>query len=794
MSRALYLIILLIALLHPMTLVAQDDRTARILDQAEQDYQVGRFEQTLAALQENMGSFQDNDKQKALRLVALCYLAMDNDEQAEYYARQLIDLNNYYSSIDDPARFEQMVKRLKVGLTTKITTASNVSENIYEAPVPVTIITSEMIENLGYNKRLGQILATFVPGMAEISNGLRDNMATHGAYSSEQELILVMENGHRLNNRLFNSRPMDYSISTEKIDHIEVLRGPASSLYGNVALSAVVNIITKEGAQINGIKAKYGYGSFGTHKADLTMGTRFMDADIMVWGSLYKSDGQHRQARDAEEYSNVFFLDMDPNFHSYVDGYKDRSSYDLGLTFKLKGFDIQFSRKHGKKLSQYGDAWGYYDYDKYRKIYDNKPGMGTQETHLEVGGTREMGTFTFNASFYSDWYKHTDYTCISPEFTDESQYEYYTRGEYKYRYLKENTMGGNLRAASNYQLGSMKGNILVGCQFERFKFADYAYLSGEEYTGQFYEIDFFDKAVFDERVIQKEQVLSFYAQDKHNITPKLIFNAGLRYDINYRDKQDNEKAFSPRLALIYTPKQDLSMRLTFAKSFVDMSYYNRIIQNYYEGNEYLPQYLTAIQFNILGKFESIHLGYDVNIVYNNYQNLYYQVYHESSSHWENEGSFKNLSFEANLTYTRPRLSTILTFYWSKDLDVENYYYSEAEKQVYAVPHLTANLNAGYTLLAGKKHGLKVYGNANLTGSKLISSLKIGESVVEYDNTLDKTLVFDLGIKYTFKEHLQIGLDCENVFDTDRFLSGPSYNMYPYRQRGRTLMGSVAISF
>lgn len=792
MNKAVYLIILYMFVTG--TLHAQDEKHGLILEQAGLDYQVGRFEQVQSELSKHLYSFDDSEKQKALRLLALCCLAQDKEEEAEQYARQLITLNNYYTSVNDPIRFEELVNRLKSGLVTTITTASSVSENINEAPVPVTIITTDMIENLGYNKRLGQILAAFVPGMAEISNGLRDNMATHGAYSSEQELILVMENGHRLNNRLFNSSPMDYSISTEKIDHIEVLRGPASSLYGNVALSAVVNIITKSGAQLNGVKAKYGIGTFGTHKADLLMGTRFMDADLLVWGSLYKSDGQHSQARDAEEYSNKFYIEMDPNFHSYVDGYKDKFSYDLGLTFKLKGFDIQFSRKHGKKLSQYGDNWGYYDYDKYRKIYDNKPGIGTQETHLEVGGTRVLGTFTINASVYGDWYEHTDYMCISPEFTDESEYEIYTRGEYSYRYLKENTMGGNLRVASNYQLGSMKGNILAGCQFEHFRFADNAYLTGEEYTGPFYESDVFDKSVFDERVRQKEHILSFYAQDKHNITPKLIFNAGLRYDINYRDKQDNAKAFSPRLALIYTPKQDLSMRLTFAKSFVDMSYYNRIIQNYYEGSEYLPQYLTAMQFNILGKIEPIHIGYDVNIVYNNYQNLYYQVYHESSSHWENEGSFKNISFEANLTYTRPRLSTILTFYWSKDLDAENYYYSEAEKQVYAVPHLTANLNAGYTFLAGKKHGLKVYGNANLVGSKLINSLKIEDRVVEDEKTLDKTLVFDLGIKYTFWGHLQIGFDCENVFDTNRFLSGPNYNMYPYRQRGRTIMGSVAYQF
>jgi iron complex outermembrane receptor protein len=189
----------------------------------------------------------------------------------------LIKLNNYYNSTDDPARFQDLVSLLKGGITTTITTASSQSETIEEAPGPITIITAEMIEELGYNKNLNQILAAYVPGMSEVTS-LEEgvNLSMHGAYANGQELILVMENGHRLNTRVDNCGSTSYSISTEKIDHIEVLRGPASSLYGNVALSAVVNIITKSGRTLDGVKAKYGYGTFGTHKADFTIGTQFM--------------------------------------------------------------------------------------------------------------------------------------------------------------------------------------------------------------------------------------------------------------------------------------------------------------------------------------------------------------------------------------------------------------------------------------------------------------------------------------------------------------------------------------
>ena len=276
--------LLALTLLAGIPLQAQENSGSSnyrlLFEQADEDYEIGRFNQVLTALEKQVGKMTGSDKQRALRLMALCYLAMYETGKAEEYAQKLILENRYYSNVDDPIDFTEIINRLKAGYTTTITTASSIKESVEEAPAPVTIITAEMIENLGYNKRLGQILATYVPGMSEVYENETDNMSMHGAYSSTQELILVMENGHRLNNRLNNGYAMDYSISTDKIDRIEVLRGPASSLYGNVALSAVVNIITKSGRELNGVKMKYGHGAFGTHRADITMGTRFMDADI----------------------------------------------------------------------------------------------------------------------------------------------------------------------------------------------------------------------------------------------------------------------------------------------------------------------------------------------------------------------------------------------------------------------------------------------------------------------------------------------------------------------------------
>ena len=115
MTRVLYLIIYIIFFSN-VTVSAQDH--GQILEQAEQDYQIGRFGQVLSALESHIKNFQYTNKQRALRLIALCYLAQDNEAKAEQYARQLVELNNYYTGVDDPPRFEELVNKLKADSAT----------------------------------------------------------------------------------------------------------------------------------------------------------------------------------------------------------------------------------------------------------------------------------------------------------------------------------------------------------------------------------------------------------------------------------------------------------------------------------------------------------------------------------------------------------------------------------------------------------------------------------------------------------------------------------------------------
>ncbi len=798
MSLRKFFLIVLLSFLYIVPTDAQNDDARQLLTDAETAYQIGKIEEVMEILQGKVGSMNSALKLRAYRLLSLCALAIEQPEKAREYAIKMLSENPYYTpTVDYPPRFIDLVKDIKQGMETKITTASNQSESMNEAPTPITIITAEMIEELGYNKNLNQILATYVPGMAEISSSYPgENLAMHGAYSDNQELIMVMENGHRLNNRFNNAGPLSYNISTEKIDHIEVLRGPASAIYGNVAVSAVVNIITKKGSTVNGVDVRYGYGTFNTHRADLTMGTQFMDADITAWASIYRSDGQIRHYGDGEGY----YLDdirKEPSYtvyygpdRIYVDSYRGGPSFDIGFTFRLKGFNLMFSRKKYSKLYQNCGEVGY-DFDLYHMINGEKPGYTDDGTHAELGYTRQIGKILLNATAYGDYKTFVNYYVTSDKrrqpdmYSDVETDSVWAFNVAECQTIKEVSGGGFLKASADYRMGNMNGNIQVGGQFEHYSFQSASYL---DLINDHIESGIYTNENLDES--GKENSLSFFVQDKHYFMPELILNAGLRYDVKYHQKDKNVKTFSPRLALMYKPGKLFTLKLSYAQAFADLNFFYRYLgDDYYEKE---PLHMSALQLTAMGQISPLRLSYEVNLFYNKFSNLMrWQVRVDENDAFliKNEGQLKNIGIEGSARYTGRRLTGNLTFYYCHDLESKMYYYNQIEGMTNNVPHFTVNLHGAYQLLKASKHALKVYGTAAYR-NRILNY----EDREEEDYFISDKMRLDLGMKYSYLKNLEIALDCENIFDTDLYVCGPNYRKHPLFQRGRTLMASISLHF
>ena len=795
MKKYLYHILAVCMMLMPVMVSAQEKQNLRqVYEKAEEAYQIGQLDQAIELLEDNLNDFSGNLRQSALRLASICYLAQDDTEKSEQYARLLLSINPYYTSVQDPIRFEDMITLLKSGRSSTVTTASSQAESINEAPVPVTVITREMIDQLSNNKSIGQILATYVPGLSEVSAYSISNVAMHGVYTSSQEKILVMENGHRLNMRSTNNGKLDYAISTEKIDHIEVLRGPASSLYGNVALTAVVNIITKSGRNVDGVKGKYGYGSYGTHRADFVAGTTLLDADVMAWASLYSSQGKKVDIPALSDYSMSIH-----DGYAYINGYKEKPSYDIGCTLKLKDFNFMLNLKSGKQVPQYSWRGETYNYDAYRTFDGCKPGYSINEKHLELGYTKQLGKINLNVSAYGDWYDIQDYMVVSddsigvPIFDDNADpivddigiVTEMLPGDLQNMAYQEYTIGAMGKADANYTLGSMKGNFLLGAQFEYFKLSSNDYLMGVDFT----KVHVMYPESKSMLRIDSEKSFSAFIQGKHYFTTKIILNAGMRFDNKKRANGKNVTAFSPRVALIYLPNEKFSTKLSFSRAFVDAPYfYRHNNSNGARGSEDLmPEYMNAIQLDFLGKLDKWHLNYDFNIFYNQLTDI---VVNNPSTDpqtpkYINSGSLKVVGAEAEVSFSIPSFRINANLTYSHPLEAEDYYYTD--HQIYSIPKFMANLACSKRIINIGNHLLW------LTGSFKFTSKTLNKANSRVPNGKDFELsgiaLADLGLKYSYRDVVQLSLDCDNVFDRSYFIGGSFY--VPYRANRRTVMATVS---
>lgn len=341
-----YLLLYIFSCFFAVQLTAQSaDSVRNSFVRAEALYKTGDIDQACRILEENLPFFRGTMRTEACRLTALCLLALDRFAEAEQYVSLLLkDEPYYYISLQDPERFADMVRKHR---ETKVTlvTASQQVETPEEAPVPVTLITEEMIRAI-HARCLRDVLIAYVPGISGLSSNEEMNLAMRGVYSSGQENILVMQDGQRLNSYITNAVSPDYGISLAKVKQIEVLRGPASSLYGSVALTAVINIVTKDGVDIRNGAVSVGAGDRGQLAVDLLLGKHDMNMDFMAWFSLYCATGEPVFVPAGKQYA----LYPRDGF-IYLDGYSELPALDGGIKLQRGNLLFSFSMNYAKKGS-----------------------------------------------------------------------------------------------------------------------------------------------------------------------------------------------------------------------------------------------------------------------------------------------------------------------------------------------------------------------------------------------------------------------------------------------------------
>ena len=313
-------------------------------------------------------------------------------------------------------------------LNIQVTSTSRRDESQHLAPGVITVVSSQEIHQYGA-RHLRDVIDRLV-GMQVLSSHQRPHNKTsirgmNGAHQEGWEVVLL--NGRPIHDGTDGGFNFDIYLGfpLEMIDHIEVIRGPGSVIYGTNAMAGVINIVTKDAQKsINETRIDIGAGSF--NRTQLQLSTLIGGADYSL------NIGLNAIRANGDSINGV--LDKDHIAGTYDSG---ENSDNLVINGKYKGFTL-----NAMVMNNDADSGG-------SSFQLPSSPMEKKRGYLDVGYLYDI-TSGWDASF--------NYTVNLGEF-DWQISETGGRNHYKDRYdMAEMIVRGNIATDLNLLFGANSSN------------------------------------------------------------------------------------------------------------------------------------------------------------------------------------------------------------------------------------------------------------------------------------------------------------------------------------------------
>lgn len=407
----------------------------------------------------------------------------------------------------------------------KVITASTYQQSSQSAPSLVTVVTADEIRKYGYRtladilRSVGGFYVTYDRNYSYV--GVR-GFNRPGDYNTR---ILLLVNGHRMNDSIYELAYVgtEFPLDVDLIDRVEVIRGPSSSLYGTNAFFAVINVLIKSGAQVNGAELSTELGSFDSYKGRVSYGKQFQRFQVLLSGSYYTSAGQ-----------NLFFPEFNTpanNFGVAVRGDDDRSRSLFGQieTGGLKLFAAYSMREKGIPTAAFGDIFNdpaSRTFDLFRSFDVQYQTTFSRDWGLSLHGFHDLYTFNGN------------YAWADPKISQPILNVDLARGEW---------WGGEARLTHQF---FDQHKITAGVEFRQ----------NLRQQQQAYDVQPFF-LYWDDR--PSSLLGAIYAQDEFSLSRKFLLNLGIRHD-RYSTFGGTT---NPRIALIYHAREATTLKFLYGSAF-----------------------------------------------------------------------------------------------------------------------------------------------------------------------------------------------------------------------------------
>ena len=486
----------------------------------------------------------------------------------------------------------------KVTIEEVVVTGTRNETDVRHLPMTVSVVNREQIEHRN-DPSLLPLLTEYIPGLFTTSRGLMGygvsggaagGMSLRGIGGVPQEGLpttgmLVLIDGHPQYMGLMG-HPISDAYQSLLAERVEVLRGPASVLYGSNAMGGVINIVTRK-MQQDGIRthANVGYGSYNTLQSEVTNRIRKGRFTSIVSGSYNRTDG-HRKDMEFEQYGGYAKF-----------GYEISDAWNVWADVNLTHFDASNPGEISNPLL-----------DNDQRITRGMTSFALANHYAKTSGT---------LSFFYNWGKH---------WINDG---YHLGGDpLDYRFHSRDQMLG----VSWYQSVQLfEGNRLtVGF--------DYFHFGGEAWN----------KTLAGERDTQADKTqddVAGYIDFRQNLGDWLTFDVGLRVD--HHSQVGTE--WVPQVGFSFHLPENSEVKLMASKGFryptIREMYMFRPANP-----DLKPERLWSYEFSFAQRLLDGRLSYGVNVFYIDGENLIMRMPIDGRPLNVNTGKIENSGVEAQVAY------------------------------------------------------------------------------------------------------------------------------------------------
>lgn len=457
------------------------------------------------------------------------------------YRARLIDVD---LTAAGTVRVDVTLDAVARSLATVVTSATRSGQQLGNVPAAISVVTQETIQATGRrNTNLEEALRT-VPGLVirdQLGGASRVTIAIRGAGSSNAfgvRSIRLLIDGIPKNNAGGSGQDLA-NLDMASVQSIEVLRGPASTLYGNQA-GGVVAVTTEVGGETPRRQLQVLGGSYGFARVHGKATGQAFNGAVSYLASAWRTQQEGYRANsnfDQTGFSSK--LVYRPNERSTITGVMSYDNLGQDVSGALTADEVRTRPRIADSTSFL--TLGGRRMDNFGRLDEFRFGVNVQRT---LTGTEQVETQIF----------YVPRTTRGPSLAQFIQQSFVNRG-------------ATVRLLSTRALGALGNRFTTGVDFQDTPIQTATTgRAGTTSAGRAF-------SAFDEQAT----TVGVYALDELGLHRDVTLTAGVRYD-NIRFRQQNQlltattrprifTRVTPKVGLTYRPTPSLSTYANFSESF-----------------------------------------------------------------------------------------------------------------------------------------------------------------------------------------------------------------------------------